>query len=110
RVGGITSGASAGDIQVIRAQVAEGKPPEVFDVNLEAILLKNDQETNVKLRPFDQVHVGQRRTCSIQKCLPPWMRPLFAKMCGLSRPGEPAPARPPALAERPAARYRASSQ
>lgn len=108
RTGGITSGAAAGDIQVIRAQVAEGRPPEVFDVHLEAILTRNDQESNVRLRPFDQVRVGQRRSCSIQKCLPPWMRPLFAKMCGLSRPRLKGGPQPPALAERPLPRYRAS--
>lgn len=108
RVGGITAGASPGDIQVIRAQVAEGRPPEVFDVNLEAILLKNDQETNIKLRPFDQVRVGQRKSCTIQKCLPPWMRPLFAKVCGLSRSRSGLGPPQPALAERASPRYRAN--
>src|SRR5262249_10113679 len=40
RVGGITSGAAPTDIQVVRAHVAEGRPPEVFTVDLDAILNK----------------------------------------------------------------------
>jgi protein involved in polysaccharide export with SLBB domain len=108
RVGGITAGAAPTDIQVVRAHVAEGKQPEVFKVDLEAILEKDDLETNVKLRPFDQVCVGQSRRSSIKKCLPPWLRPFFGRICGLARPGEDQDPRPrllPALAERPSPRY-----
>ena len=38
RTGGITPGASVGEVYVLRAQVAEGKPPEVYHVDLKAIL------------------------------------------------------------------------
>jgi polysaccharide biosynthesis/export protein len=107
RVGGITSGASPTDVQVVRPQVAEGKQPEVFDVNLEAILTKNDHESNVRLRPFDQVHVGQSRSCAIHKALPPWLRPFFDRLCGLSRPGQRQGPLLPALADRSLPRYRA---
>jgi protein involved in polysaccharide export with SLBB domain len=88
RVGGITSGAAPEDIQVVRAHVAEGKPPEVFNVDLDAILNRNDQETNIRLRPFDQIYVGQSRTSALTRCLPPWLRPLYDRICGLSRPGD----------------------
>ncbi len=110
RVGGITSGASLTNIQVVRAHVADGRPPEVFDVDLEAILNRNDRETNVSLQPFDQVYVGQSRTSSIKKCLPPWLKPLYGRLFGLSRPDD-APEfltgerRRPGLAERQDPRY-----
>jgi protein involved in polysaccharide export with SLBB domain len=108
RTGGITAGAAPTDIQVVRAHVAEGGQPEVFHVDLEAILERDDLQTNVKLRPFDQVFVGQSRRSSIKKCLPPWLRPLFGRFCGLSRAGEEEDHRArllPALAERPSPRY-----
>jgi protein involved in polysaccharide export with SLBB domain len=88
RVGGITSGAVPTNIQVVRAHVAEGRPPEVFTVDLEAILNRNDFETNIKVQPFDQIYVGQSRTSLVKKCLPPWLRPAYKKLFGLSRPDD----------------------
>src|SRR5262245_42328789 len=86
RVGGITSGAAPQDVQVVRAHVADGKHPEVFEVDLFAILEKNEQQTNVRLQPFDQVYIGQSRRCYLEKCFPPWLRPFYKDLCGLSRP------------------------
>jgi protein involved in polysaccharide export with SLBB domain len=77
RVGGIARGAAPGDIQVVRSRVADGHPPEVFHVDLEAILRRGDQTSNVRLEPFDQVYVGQTRRHCIACCLPPWLRALF---------------------------------
>jgi protein involved in polysaccharide export with SLBB domain len=115
RAGGITPGAAPGDIQVVRPHVADGKQPEVFEVDLSAILQKKSDETNVKLRPLDHVYIGQTRTCSIRKCLPPWLRPLFTWLCGMSRPGQPSDLPPherpfPGLAQRRAARYSRSPE
>jgi protein involved in polysaccharide export with SLBB domain len=94
RAGGITAGAAPEDIQVVRGHVAAGRPPETFDVDLESILYKNDQTTNLRLQPFDQVYVGQSHRASLVKCLPPWLRPLYKDLCGLSRPAN-AGQRPP---------------
>lgn len=92
RAGGLTPGASPRNIQVVRGHVADGRPPEAFDVDLEAILSRNDQQTNLRLRPFDQIYVGQSRRSSLEKCLPPWLRPLYEGLCGLSRShGNPPP-------------------
>lgn len=88
RVGGVTSGAAPEDIQIVRAHVAVGKAPETFNVDLDAILNKNDFETNIRLQPFDHVYVGQSRKSALKKCLPPWLRPMYDKICGLSRPGD----------------------
>ena len=90
--GGLTPGASPRNIQVVRGHVADGRPPEAFDVDLEAILSRDDPQTNLRLQPFDQIYVGQSRRASLEKCLPPWLRPLYEGLCGLLRPhGKPPP-------------------
>jgi protein involved in polysaccharide export with SLBB domain len=79
RVGGIQQGAAVGNVTVIRPHVAEGKTPEVFHIDLAAIVLRNDPETNILLQPFDQVHIGQSSRSSYRDCLPPWLRSVFSK-------------------------------
>ncbi len=68
---------------MVRSHVAEGRPPEVFTIDLTAILLKNQQEGNIRIQPFDQVYVGQSKRCCLAKNLPPWLRPLFEQACGM---------------------------
>jgi protein involved in polysaccharide export with SLBB domain len=87
RIGGTSEGAALGDVRVVRAHVADGRPPEVFHVDLRAILLDKDQQTNVRLEPFDRIHVGQSRSDRVACCLPPWLGAL----CGKKRK-EPDPA------------------
>jgi len=74
---GTSADAALGDIQVVRAHVADGTPPEVFHVDLAAIVLKRDMHTNIRLEPFDRIHVGQNRRSKVTCHLPPWMR----RMC-----------------------------
>lgn len=74
RLGGIRAGVALHDIKVLRPHVADGKTPEIFNVNLAAIVLHNDPETNVVLEPFDQIHIGQSRRSHFGECLPPWLR------------------------------------
>jgi protein involved in polysaccharide export with SLBB domain len=85
RVGGVTPGAQPGEVHVLRAHVTDGKQPEVFQVDLESIVRKNDHRTNLRLQPFDQVHVGETIRSSYEKCVPPCLRPIYEKLCGLSR-------------------------
>jgi protein involved in polysaccharide export with SLBB domain len=85
RIGGLRADAAPGDVQVVRSHVADGRPPEVFDVNLAAIVLNNDNQTNVRLQPFDQVYIGQTLQGRMCRCLPPWLRPLFEQLCGMRR-------------------------
>ncbi len=86
RVGGVTPGASPGDVQVVRSHVADGRPPEVFNVDLAAIVLKKQTESNIRLQPFDQVFIGQSRRCCLAQTLPPWLRPIFEQACGMKDP------------------------
>jgi protein involved in polysaccharide export with SLBB domain len=85
RVGGITPGAAEGDVHVIRSHVADGRDPQVFNIDLRAITMQKDQATNVRLQPFDQVYVGQTRRAVIDRCVPPWLRPAYQSLAGLRR-------------------------
>ena len=90
RVGGFAPGAAVRDVQVVRSHVADGSSPELFQVDLEAVLLRHDQKTNIPLEPFDQVYIGQSRRSSLKSCIPPWLRPLYERLCGI-RPGTASP-------------------
>ncbi len=76
RVGGISPGAAPEEVFVVRAHLGEG-PPEVFRVNLEAIVLRKDDTTNIRLLPSDHVFVGETRQARIEKVVPPWLRPVY---------------------------------
>lgn len=78
RIGGPGVGAALSDVRIVRAHVADGKPPEVFHVNLRAILKDRDQQTNIRLEPFDRIHVGQTRGSKMACTMPPWL----AFLCG----------------------------
>jgi hypothetical protein len=85
RTGGITPGAAPNEAYVIRARVADEQPPEVFHIHLSRILLDSDQRTNIRIQPFDRVFVGETRRASLQKCIPPWLRPYYEAVCGFDR-------------------------
>jgi protein involved in polysaccharide export with SLBB domain len=82
RIGGITPGAAPDEVYVIRTRVAEGQRPEIFHVDLHAIVLNNDQQTNLRLRPFDQIHVGETRQARVERSIPPWVRPVYQAIWG----------------------------
>jgi protein involved in polysaccharide export with SLBB domain len=85
RTGGIRPGAAPGEVHVIRPGVAEGRPPEDFHIDLEAIVRDGDERTNLRLQPFDQVYVGESRRSSFARCVPPCLRGLYGALCGLYR-------------------------
>ncbi len=85
RAGGLAPGAAPGDIEIIRPHVADGKTPEVFHINLEAILRQHDQHSNVALEPSDQIYIGETSSSRLRPCVPPWLRPLYEALCGMRR-------------------------
>jgi len=85
RTGGITPGAAPERVFVVRSRVTDGERPEVFHVDLNAIVTNRDERSNVRLQPFDQVHVGESSQCRFEKCLPRWLRPFFRAFCGTRR-------------------------
>ena len=82
RVGGITAGAAPQDVYIVRTHVTEGQRPEIYHVNLAAIVVNKDQKTNIRLLPYDQVYVGETRQARLEKCIPPWFRPVYQKFWG----------------------------
>jgi len=97
RVGGITPGAASNDVNVVRSNLANNQPPLVFHIDLGAIVMNQDQSTNLRLQPFDRVFVGEAKKSSLEKCIPPCLRPVYEKITGMRRPGsfsygEPLPA------------------
>jgi protein involved in polysaccharide export with SLBB domain len=91
RLGGASPDAALSDVHVVRPHVADGKPPEVFHVDLHAILTKHDLGTNIRLEPFDRVHVGETRTKRVSGFMPPWFQ-MFCKQKGdgaVASPGPP---------------------
>ncbi|HBI41384.1 MAG TPA: hypothetical protein DDY78_00820 [Planctomycetales bacterium] len=87
RIGGVAPGAALGNVQVVRSHVADGTSPELFQVDLKAILLCDDQKTNVRLEPFDQIYIGQTKRSSLEPLLPPWLQPLYERLTGIRRVG-----------------------
>jgi protein involved in polysaccharide export with SLBB domain len=85
RVGGITPGAATESVYVVRPGLIEGRQPEIFHVDLQAVLLRHDQRTNIALQPSDQIFVGESRPFSFEKCIPPLLRPLYESICGMRR-------------------------
>jgi protein involved in polysaccharide export with SLBB domain len=74
---GVTSQAEIRDVYVVRAHIAEAGRPEVYHVDLNAMLARHDQKTNLRLLPNDQVYVGETRQAQVEHMIPPWFRPLY---------------------------------
>jgi hypothetical protein len=85
RVGGLASGAAVGNVQVMRSHVADGTSPELFQVDLAAIVLHGDQKTNVRLEPFDQIYIGQTKRSCLKTLVPPWLQALCERLTGTRR-------------------------
>ena len=71
------------DISIVRPNVAEGKPSELFTVDVEAIVLDGDARTNVRVQPSDHIYVGETRRSSFSRLLPKWLRPFYQSLVGL---------------------------
>ncbi|HXG13476.1 MAG TPA: polysaccharide biosynthesis/export family protein [Gemmataceae bacterium] len=86
RTGGITAGAAPAQVHLIRPRVVEGRAPLIYHVDLQAIVLDRDLSTNLRVQPFDQIYVAQTRKSSLEKCVPPVLRPIYQVICGLQCP------------------------
>jgi len=77
RIGGLAPDAAPSEIHVVRAQVGEGVPAEVLPVDLEAILEKRDERTNVRVRPLDAIYVGELPRTRIGRAVPAIIKPFY---------------------------------
>jgi protein involved in polysaccharide export with SLBB domain len=87
RVGGITPGAAPNDVHVVRSRLADNQPPQVFHIDLRAIVVGQHQSPNMRSPPFDQVSVGAAKRSGLETGLPRYLRPAYEKLCGIRRPG-----------------------
>lgn len=83
RVGGLPPGSRLNQVYIVRPNVTECRPPEVFRVNVPAVLLDNDQGTNFPLQPSDQVYVGETRCSTFARNLPTWLSTAYRRITGL---------------------------
>lgn len=85
RAGGIKPGAALAEVRVVRGHVVEGRTPEVFEIDLRAILLANEPDSNVRVEPFDQIYIGTTRRAEWVANLPRNLRPTWARLLGIHR-------------------------
>jgi len=83
RVGGLPPGSKLNQVYVVRPHISMGQPPEVFRVNVEAVLLDADASTNIPLRPSDQVYIGETRGSTFSRILPHWLGTAYRRITGL---------------------------
>jgi protein involved in polysaccharide export with SLBB domain len=83
RAGGLKTGAAVGDVHVVRTHVLDDRTPEVFHVDLQAVVMKHEDRTNITIQPFDQVYVGESRQSSFEKLVPPVLQPVYRAAWGL---------------------------
>ncbi len=83
RVGGLPPGSKLNQVYVVRPNVALGQRPEVFQVDVPAVLADGNQMTNVPLKPSDEVYIGETKRSVLARILPNWLGPLYRKLAGL---------------------------
>ncbi len=83
RIGGLPPGSKLNQVYVIRPNVAAATRPEVFRVNVAAVLVDGDARTNVPLQADDQVYVGETRQSSLSRLMPDWLGVVYRHFTGL---------------------------
>ena len=83
RIGGLPPGSKLNQVYVVRPNVAGGDRPEVFRVNVAAVLIDNDQATNVPVKPSDEVYIGETKRSVVARMLPDWLGPAYRRFAGL---------------------------
>jgi protein involved in polysaccharide export with SLBB domain len=83
RVGGLPPGSKLNQVYVIRPNVAAATRPQVFRVDVGAVLVDGDPRTNVALQPDDQVYVGETKQSSLSRVMPDWMGTVYRRVTGL---------------------------
>jgi polysaccharide biosynthesis/export protein len=83
RVGGLPPGSKLNQVYVVRPNVAAASRPQVFRVDVAAVLVDGDARTNVPLLPDDQVYIGETRQSSLSRVMPDWLGTAYRRMTGL---------------------------
>lgn len=83
RVGGLPPGSKLNQVYVVRPNIASGGRAEVFRVDVPAVLIDENQATNVLLEPSDEVYVGETSRSIFARVLPNWLGPAYRRLIGL---------------------------
>jgi polysaccharide biosynthesis/export protein len=83
RVGGLPPGSKLSQVYVVRPNVATGGQPEVFRVDVPAVLIDGNPATNVALQPSDEVYIGETSRSVFARVLPDWLGPAYRRLTGL---------------------------
>lgn len=83
RVGGLPPGSKLNQVYVVRPNVAAATRPQVFRVDVGAVLVDGDNRTNVSILPDDQVYIGETKQSSLSRLMPDWLGTAYRRMTGL---------------------------
>ncbi len=83
RVGGLPPGSKLSEVYVIRPNISVGQRPEVFPVDVPAVLTANDNRTNVAIMPSDEIYVGETSRSVFARILPDWLGRIYRQISGL---------------------------
>ncbi|HEV3142809.1 MAG TPA: polysaccharide biosynthesis/export family protein [Gemmataceae bacterium] len=77
RTGALTPDSAWNEIHLVRSHLADGAPSEVLRIDLEAILKRDDNRTNVRVQPLDEIYIGEKPSAHIRRSVPTFLRPLY---------------------------------
>lgn len=83
RVGGLPPGSKLNQVYVIRPNVAAAAKPQLFRVDVPAVLVDGDNRTNVALQADDQVYIGETRQSTLSRVMPDWLGTVYRRVTGL---------------------------
>jgi protein involved in polysaccharide export with SLBB domain len=83
RTNAITPDSAWNEIHLVRSHLAEGAAPEVLRIDLEAILKRNDNRTNVRLQPLDEIYIGEKPSSYFRRAIPGFLLPMYDTLVGL---------------------------
>lgn len=70
-------------VYVIRENLAVNAKPELFHIDLAAVLQRGDVSSDILLEPSDQIVVGETNRSSLARLIPDWFRPIYERLVGL---------------------------
>jgi protein involved in polysaccharide export with SLBB domain len=65
------------EVYIVRSQLPDAKPAEVLTVDLDAIRNRNDQRTNYRVQPQDEIYLGARPGSKLASAVPPILKPVY---------------------------------
>ena len=83
RTGALTPDSSWNEIHLVRSHLAEGAPAEVVRIDLDAILKRQDNRTNVRVQPLDEIYIGEKPSAYLRHSIPVFFQPLYDTIVGL---------------------------